>query len=210
MARKIKNNKSKNVVVSFFSGINTSTKEDDKQVQFVAKKNIKNPFEAPKELSIGIPVGEAEFGGLQFDSAFGLGSKDKNPFSSKVGIDPNFGLGKGFNANYSKAFASQQFDFGRSTMISNDFEEPSVATYERDSGVKEPTFLESLPTIGKRIPLTDEEADKKMKTKRKRELITDSGFENVRAKQLLAGDAPISANEDYQFKQGRGFRGQII
>jgi len=215
MARKSKNknkNKpSKKVAVNFFAGIKTPSKEDDRQVSFIATKNS-NILEAPKELSAGIPLGMAEVGGLQFDSAFGLGGGEdpKNPFTSKIGIDPNFGLGKGFDVNFTKGFANQKFDFGESTMISNDYEEPSVDKFEEDYSSSVPKLLESMPTIGKKIPLTDEEAEQNMKTKRKRELISDSGFENVRAKQLLAGDTPISADEAYNFQQGRGYRGQLI
>ena len=47
-----------------------------------------------------------------------------------------------------------------------------------------------------------------MKTKRKRQAITDSGFENVRFQQMQAGGEALTPEEQENFQRGRAFRGQ--
>jgi len=218
--------------VDFFSGINTPTKKDDKRVRFVARNLGKNsklpkpkrakalrslggqrgpdPFAAPKELSGGIKTqGLLESGGSKFDRNFGMGKGDL--FNSKIGIDPNFGQGK-FDVDFSSEFTKGDFTKHPSAIdpveddpfIEEDMEEQFFDEVEGEV----PTLLDSLPRIdeGTRIPLTDED-DRQMQTKRKRR-IKDSGFEDVRFKQLQAGGEALTPEEERNFKLGRAFRGQ--
>lgn len=202
--------------VNFFAGLKTPSKADDKQVRFNAK--IKNPLEAPKELSGGIPIGEAEMYGMKFDAGFGLAEEGSNPFSSKVGIDPNFGLGQ-YDASFSKGFAEQKFNiqsfgnsYGNSTMISDDYSEPNeakfVSDFDRDMQKKVPALLDSLPT-GRRVPLTDgesrpeaitrfDESDKKLSKNQKLE----RKYNRIRSEALATGANPLSPEEKRNFFDG--------
>lgn len=215
MVRRSKN-KGRVKVVDFFAGIKTPSKLDDRRVRFLAREKVKNPTAAPKELTGGINVPK-----LKFDQGFGLGEPDL--FRNKIGIDPNFGKGAFRRNPLENEFARAAFE---SELADADFvNQPSAIDpvpadvdidiemeeqFSRELDDQVPTLLDSIPKInqGRRIPLTDEETSRKRKTKRKREAITDSGFEDVRFKQLQAGDTPLTPEEERNFELGRAFRGQ--
>lgn len=168
-----------------------------------------NPFAAPKELSGGIKTGLLEDGGSKFDRNFGMGDGDL--FNSKIGIDPNFGQDK-FDVDFSSEFTKGNFTEHPSAMDPVEEDEPAFAEDMEDNFFDEaeeavPSLLDSLPRIDEgRAALTDEEEDQEQ-TRRKRR-IKDSGFEDVRFKQLQAGGEALTPEEERNFKQGRGFRGQ--
>ena len=124
--------------VSFFSGLDTETKLDDKKVSFVARNRGKDSLlprpkkakalrDLSSDLTFGgfdggikipkqkkeprLPLGIAESSGISFDNVFGLGKQKqgKGLFNSKIGIDNNFGKG-GFNSDFSKAFSRSAFE----------------------------------------------------------------------------------------------------
>ena len=180
----------------------------------IPTKNVlrkEHPLQAPKVMFDGIPVGMAEYGGMQFDSAFGLpekaGKNAKNVFEEKAGIDPSFGM-RDYDVGFSNAFVKGQFDLGgRNSIISDDYEEPNDQNYGRQQKV--PKLLEVKIGRGRRARLTDEELDEEEKRKRRREIFPESSFEDERFKELVAGSNPITPEESRQFKFGRGFRGKL-
>lgn len=219
--------------VDFFSGINTPSKKDDKRITFTARnlgKKSKLPrpkrakalrnlgktgvLDVPKGMMGGIggiPKGILGKGGDKFDRNFGIGQG--NLFNDKIGLDPNFGKGK-FDVDFTSEFARADFVNQPSAIdpvpddVNIDDEMEDQFLDEVDNEV--PTLLDSLPKIdqGQRIPLTDEDEDRAMKTKRKRQAITDSGFENVRFQQMQAGGEALTPEEQENFQRGRAFRGQ--
>lgn len=202
--------------VDFFAGIKTPTPEDDRRVTFVARRRGKKSplprpevakrqgidFNLPKPTK-KIPTGLAEISGLSFDKAFGLGkTKEKNPFKSKIGIDPRFGKGA-FDVDFSEGFANQEFDFGKETMISDDFPEPDEIDLVGESEIEQdiPTLFDSLPKIneGKRIPLTDEEDEMS------REEALERKFRRVRTEALETGANPLTPSEEREFESSTKF-----
>lgn len=218
--------------VDFFAGIKTPSPDDDKRVSFVARNRGKeSPLEIPSLAGVDLPslnrkqkpkkkglqLGDAEMTGLQFDSVFGLDvkSKSKNPFVDKIGIDKEFGLGK-FNTDFSSKFINQEFDFGESTMISDDFEEPTEQNVLGDvdaiqdqvdspnvfGGNDVPTLLDSVEKLGdaERIPLTDEDdgmtKDEKLTKK----------FLRIRQEALDTGGNPLTPEEASNFAQAKAQR----
>jgi len=230
--------------VDFFAGINTPSPDDDKRVSFVARnRGKKSPLELPSLAGVDLPslnrkqkpkkkglqLGDAEISGFKFDSVFGLDakSKSKNPFVDKIGIDKEFGLGK-FNTDFSKKFIDQEFDngqgqsfdqsfdFGESTMISDDFEEPTEQNVLGDvdaiqdqvdspsvfGGNDVPTLLDSVESLGdaERIPLTDEDDDMS-----KDEKLTKK-FLRIRQEALETGGNPLTPEEASNFAQVKAQR----
>jgi hypothetical protein len=125
--------------VSFFSGLSTETKLDDKQVSFVARNRGKDSLlprpkkakalrDLSSDMTFGgfdgginipkqkkeptLPLGIAESSGISFDNVFGLGKQKKGGkglFQSKIGIDNSFGK-DGFDSDFSKAFSRSAFE----------------------------------------------------------------------------------------------------
>jgi len=208
--------------VDFFAGIRTPSPDDDRRVKFVARKRgKKSPLPRPKiarlqgingfegintklpKATKKLPAGLAEVSGLSFDKVFGLGkTKDTNPFKSKIGIDPGFGKGT-FDVDFSEGFANQEFDFGESTMISDDFPEPDQIDFVGESDVDRdvPTLLDSIQQLGddRRVPLTDEEDDMTRNEKLERK------FRRVRAEALETGANPLSPEEQRSFESSTKF-----
>ena len=213
--------------VDFFAGINTKTKKDDRRVSFVARnlgKKSKLPkpkkvralrelegIKVPKEMGRGIPTGLLERGGNEFDKNFGLGKQ--KPFESKVGIDSDFGKNS-FDTDFTKGFIDADFVNQPSAIDPVDpdvrIDDEMEDQFNQEFSEEAPSLLDSIPKInqGSKIPLTDEEAERAIRTKRKRERIPDSGFEDVRFKALESGGAPLSPEEQDLFNRGKGFRGQ--
>lgn len=210
--------------VNFFSGLDTKTKKDDKQISFIARNLGKNSplprpkkvralrnlrfdqgiqgieMKQPKQPKQKLPVGIAEGTGISFDNVFGLGEqKGKGGlFNSKIGIDVNFGK-NGFDTDFSKAFAGQEFDFSQTpTMIEDDFEDnPDIeANIEASANDDVPSLLESLPTIqnGSR-PLDELEEEEEMSKGEKLE----EKFLKVRSEALDTGANPLGPEEEANF-----------
>ena len=200
--------------VNFMSGLDTKTKLDDKQISFTARNRGKRsklpiPSRAKALRNLGkfntesrqprtdLPLGLAEISGSEFDNVFGLGKKkDRSLFNSKIGLNLKFGK-KAFDTSFSKGFVAKDLDFGESTMISDDFPEPSEMDFEDTLQDDVPSLLESLPNITdkKKIPLTDEDDDisKRQKLEKK--------FRKVRIEALETGGNPLTPEEELEFSQ---------
>lgn len=126
--------------VSFFSGLDTETKLDDKKVSFVARNRGKDSLlprpkkakalrDLSSDLTFGgfdgginipkqkkeprLPLGIAESSGISFDNVFGLGkqTQGKGKGLFQSKIGIDNSFGKdGFNSDFSKAFSRSAFE----------------------------------------------------------------------------------------------------
>lgn len=139
-----------------------------------------------------LPVGQAEHYGLDFDGAFGLGNKSApEQFKSKIGVNLGFGQGN-YDIGFTKAFIRGEFMNEQPALISNNYGEPSEMALQSEINKSVPTVIEGTKKLGlgKRIPLTDDQA------KRQR---LETKFRRVRAEALATGGNALNPTEKRDF-----------
>lgn len=170
-------------------------------------------IEAPMNVFGGVqmqpklPVGLAEHAGLDFDSAFGLGRLNApDEFASKVGIDPGFGR-HDYDIGFTKAFMQGEFQQEQPHLISNNYSEPNESNMVSNSV---PNVIEASKqlTIGKRIPLTDQEADEMKQRRRRREVSPRSALADIRVKEIQGGSNYLSGEEKRLYEAGYTIDGE--